>query len=93
MELTSKTAWGWLFIARVPSHLQARQIRRILGDDLLELCALPKSNQFIASFTSLDAAQHAASTVNSRCDMGKSLALVLHETDAVDLLLAGCHAM
>ncbi|VDK23420.1 unnamed protein product [Taenia asiatica] len=92
VELTSKAAWGWLFIARVPSHLKAREIRCILGGDLLELCALSKPNQFIASFTSLDAAKDSASAVSSRCDLEKALALVLHETDAVDLLLGGYRA-
>ncbi|KAL5962167.1 hypothetical protein TSMEX_010095 [Taenia solium] len=92
VELISKAAWGWLFIARVPSHLKAREIRCILGGDLLELCALSKPNQFISSFTSLDAAKDAASAVSSSCNLGKALALVLHETDAIDLLLGGYHA-
>ncbi|KAL5104280.1 hypothetical protein TcWFU_005538 [Taenia crassiceps] len=87
VELTLKAAWGWLWIARVPNHLEAGKIKCILGGDLLELCALSKPNQFIASFTSLDAAKGAATAVNLRCDKGKALALVLHETDAVDLLL------
>ncbi|VDM17943.1 unnamed protein product [Hydatigera taeniaeformis] len=93
IELTSKAAWGWLFITGVLSHLKERRMKCILGDDLLELHALFNPNQFIASFTSLDAAKDAASIVNSRCDLGEAVALVMHETEAVELLLGASHTM